>query len=232
MITKSRHTKSNPQHRYAPGSSRGTRSATTLLAQVADLERGQRIKAQREDLHLTQPAVVDLLEDAAKELPRDHPLHPEKLGKPPVTLRGLQSWEQGGGIAWEKAKLLAAVLRTDVAGLINGTPPEADSSTPDPFPASTLEERLDRMERRLAGLIDSQSDLIEQQNELLARQSAILERIEDAVRREDDASEKRADEEDAWVDRVVSRAREALASDSQSPGSRSRKPAKSGSPRG
>jgi hypothetical protein len=143
MDTKSTHTQHRTQRRYAPGSSRGTRSATTLLAQVADIERGQRIRGRREELHLTQPAVVDLLEEAAAELPPTHELHPAKAGKAPVTLRGYQTYEQGGGIVWEKAKLLAQVLQIDVQTMMSGEPERTvingkvvqDASvTPSPFP--------------------------------------------------------------------------------------------------
>lgn len=122
MSTKSTHTQHSRQRRYVAGSSRGTRSATTLLAQVADIERGTRIRERREELHLTQAAVVDLLEEAAKALPRSHGLHPSNLGKPPVTLRGYQTYEQGGGIVWEKAKLLAGVLQIDVQAMMSGEP--------------------------------------------------------------------------------------------------------------
>lgn len=174
MDTQSTHTQRTRKNHYGAGSSRGTRSATTLLAQVADLERGQRIKARRVELHLTQPALVDLIEDLAKTLPETHALHPEKAGKAPVTLRGLQTWEQGGGVAWEKAKLLAGALQTDARWLINGVP--EDEPTPDPF-AGREPELLERVEQ-----------LLIQQNALLARQSAILERIEAATRRVDEAS--------------------------------------------
>jgi transcriptional regulator with XRE-family HTH domain len=166
MITKTRPRDTISQGRYAPGTSRGARSATTLLAQVADIERGQRIKAQREGLHLTQPAVVDLIEAAARELPREHPLHPEQLGKAPVTLRGYQAWEKGGGVRWENAKLLAQVLHTDVTRLINGAPAE----TPDPFPAP-VQEQLAEMGKA-----------IEKQADALVTQASVLKELRDAVR--------------------------------------------------
>jgi transcriptional regulator with XRE-family HTH domain len=146
---------------------------------VADLERGQRIKARREDLHLTQPAVVELLERAAQELPTDHPMHPDKLGKPPVTLRGLQTWEQGGGIAWEKAKLLALVLQTDVKVLINGV----TNTTPDLFVKADgpVDERLDRIEAALTTMLGHVENLAnraqEQRHELMDR----LEALETAI---------------------------------------------------
>lgn len=90
-------TKSRPaKNYYVPGASRGTRSVATLRAQMEDLARGERIKTLRTDRHLSQPAVVDLLE--------------KKAGARVVTLRGYQAWEAGGGIRWENAKVLADVF--------------------------------------------------------------------------------------------------------------------------
>jgi hypothetical protein len=118
---------------------------------VADVQRGERIRERREELHLTQPAVVDLLEAAAYKLPRSHDLHPDKAGKPPVTLRGFQTYEAGGGIVWEKAKLLAQVLQMDVQEMMSGEPERTvingkvvqDASvTPSPFPERTIEGAL------------------------------------------------------------------------------------------
>jgi hypothetical protein len=137
-----------------------------LLNQVADIERGQRIRGRREELHLTQPAVVDLMEEAAKALPDTHELHPSKLGRAPVGLRGYQTYEQGGGIVWEKAKLLAEVLHLDVQEMMEGPRETPDLLTPPPAPVDwyrRIEHRLDEHERILTG------------------QSAALERIEAAL---------------------------------------------------
>jgi transcriptional regulator with XRE-family HTH domain len=165
MSTQSTHTKHKRQRGYATGSLRGRHSAVTLRDQVADIERGIRIRERREELHLTQPAVVQLLEEAASRLPEDHDLHPARAGKAPVTLRGYQSYEQGGGIVWEKAKLLAQVLQLEVQAMMSGEPED----TPDPFAAAhdPQAEWMTRMEA-----------LIDRQNDLLERQSLILERIE------------------------------------------------------
>ena len=169
MRPQSTHTQHKRKNHYAPGTSRGARSATTLLAQVADLERGQRIKARRVELHLTQPAVVDLIEELAKDLPPEHALHPDNAGKAPVTLRGLQTWEQGGGVAWEKAKLLAQALQTDARSLINGVP--VDAPTPDLSRGGAgqddTEDRLARMEARLDQHAQRVEELLEEQSELL-----------------------------------------------------------------
>lgn len=168
MSTKSRHTKRSGQRRYAPGTSRGRHSTTTLLAQVADIERGQRIKALREALHLTQPAVVDLMERAARELPEDHPLQ----GKAPVTLRGYQTYERGGGIVWDKAKLLAQALQTDVHEIMNGV----RSETPEPFPSPPA------IQGELAEVLQAIRDQLE-------KQSRVLERIERTLEVERTAAE-------------------------------------------
>jgi transcriptional regulator with XRE-family HTH domain len=184
MKTKSRHTQRFAQRSYAAGSSRAGRSVTTLLAQVEDIERGRRIKARREELHLTQPAVVDLLEEAAAALGADHPLHPDKLGKAPVTLRGYQTWERGGGIAWEKAKLLAGVLGADVRALMNGVDrqPTPDLSR-DGAGASVdggLENRITRIEDTLQEVRRGLQNLHVQREgflQLLAAQQKVLEGI-------------------------------------------------------
>src|SRR4051794_11253493 len=85
--------------RFAPGSSRGTRSARTLalqMARLADEERekqreiGDRIAHAREDRRLTQPIVAD------------------RVG---VTLRAYQNWEAGSTrVAWTNLPRLAEVL--------------------------------------------------------------------------------------------------------------------------
>src|SRR4051794_39121082 len=85
--------------RFAASSSRRTRRASTLLAQMAELARGERIKQLREDRHLTQPAVA------------------EAVG---VTLRAYQAWEATGGIRWGNAKKLAAFFGIDVQELWAG----------------------------------------------------------------------------------------------------------------
>jgi len=167
MVTKSTHTKRQCPRGYVPGSSRGPRTAVTLLAQVADLQRGQRIRERREELHLTQPAVVDLMEKAAYALPRSHELHPDNAGKAPVTLRGYQTYERGGGIVWEKAKLLAQVLQVDVEVLLNG---DRRGEAPDPFPPirrENGEDRLARMEQRLIGHAEHIEALLAQQDGVL-----------------------------------------------------------------
>lgn len=156
MATKSNNAKS----RYVPGSSRGPRSVTTLLAQMADLARGERIKGLRDDRHLSQPAVVDLLE--------------KKAGARVVTLRGYQAWEAGGGIKWENVKVLAEMHGVAPEWIMSGD--EAHPETPDLM--SELDgDRLARIEQRLSQL----EIAVEHQNANLDRQSAILERIEDIV---------------------------------------------------
>lgn len=176
MGPQSTHTKQKRQPRYAPGTSRKTRSAVTLLAQVADIERGTRIRERREELHLTQPAVVDLIEKAAWQLPRDHDLHPDKAGKAPVSLRGYQTYEQGGGIIWEKAKLLAQVLQMDVQTLMSGPSDDADGRLRQVDTPELL--TVLNGENQFAQALDRFSDAIEKQNGLLEGLGEILERIE------------------------------------------------------
>lgn len=187
MPTKSTHTKQAAQRRYALGSSRKRHSATTLLAQLAaqmadaqqgqqlaDIKRGTRIRERREELHLTQPAVVEKMEALAWQLPPENPIHPVRAAeiaakgeaaKPPVTLRGYQTYEKGGGIVWEKAKLLARVLQVDAHAMMTGDDEDA-GVPPDPFP-TTLE-----------GALAEFAQAIRKQNDLLERQSEILDRIE------------------------------------------------------
>lgn len=170
MATKSTHTQHSSHPRYAPGTSRGPRSAITLLAQVANIERGTRIRARREELHLTQPAVVDLLEEAAEALPESHELHPAKAGKPPVTLRGYQTYEQGGGIVWEKAKLLAQVLQMDVQTMMSG---DEKTETPDLS--------------KPAGIAGELASILQEIKDQLAEQTRVLNEIKTAVASEEQA---------------------------------------------
>lgn len=173
MNAKSSHTKPNGQRRYAPGTSRGRHSATTLLAQVADLERGQRIKARREELHLTQPAVVDLMEARARELPETHDLH----GKAPITLRGYQTYERGGGIVWEKAKLLAGILQMNVQAMMHGEE-EEERVTPDPFtsfPAEAIQGALAEVLAEIKAQLTEQTRVLDEIKGYASRVELMLE---------------------------------------------------------
>lgn len=98
----------------------------TLLDQMADVARGQRIQELRAARHLTQPAIAELVG---------------------VTLRAYQAWEAGGGITWENAKVLAKKLGTDPEFIMAGAKPE----TPDPFAKSDANQ-LDRIETEVADL--------------------------------------------------------------------------------
>lgn len=203
MQTKSRHTKSERERRYAPGSSRQRHNTTTLLLQlaaqvaeqgeqqeVADKERGQRIKARRDDLHLTQPAVVEKMEALAWKLPRSHALHPETAGEPgapkaPVTLRGYQAYEKGGGIVWEKAKLLAKVLQMDVEVLLSGPPePEPEPEpAPDPFAKQDqpVDVRLDAVEGALAEVLAAITSQLAAQTEVLNEIKTLLSKEQEVT---------------------------------------------------
>jgi transcriptional regulator with XRE-family HTH domain len=225
------------QRRYAPGSSRGRHSTTTLLAQLQahieavaggqtdldDNERGQRIKARREELRLTQPAVVEMIEAEAWQLPADHPLRPDRAEKPPITLRGLQAWERGGGIVWEKAKLLAAVLRTDVDELLNGPKTVA----PDLFAPNGLptEERLLALLSKIDARLDDQDKVL---REIMAEQA----RLRSLMAQQDEAARTLAADGHAWADAALARYREAQLAEPQSQGSAPKERARSASRQG
>lgn len=139
------------QKPYAPGTSRGPRRATTLLAQMADLERGDRIRELREQRHLTQPVVAD----------RVH-----------VTLRAYQEWEAGGGIQWENAKRLAKVLGATPDFIMSGEPRE----TPD-LSTNGQPSQLDRIEEELAGI----KQMLESSDAAAKVLADVVNRLEEAA---------------------------------------------------
>jgi transcriptional regulator with XRE-family HTH domain len=100
---------------------------------MEDLARGERIKALRRARRLTQPAVVELLEDHA--------------GASVVTLRGYQAWEAGGGIRWDNAKLLADVLGVDAEQLMTG-------AEGPPSPLDSRDGQLNRIESVLGQVLE------------------------------------------------------------------------------
>ena len=124
-MTKQERTMQTARKSRTPGSSRGRRSLTTLLAQMADLERGARIRELRQAKHLTQPAVAELVG---------------------VSLRAYQAWEGGGGIAWDNVKLLAETLDADADFILSGP---RSTSNGDAAPT-----QLDRIERLLTEVLD------------------------------------------------------------------------------
>jgi len=156
MDTKSTHTQALSRHttsRLPRNSTTLPKSAEQLAAQfeaflvaqrdadsLMDEERGQRIKALRDRRHLSQPAVVEGLDKLAR--------------RKVVTLRGYQTWEAGGGIRWENVKVLAAFHQVEPDYILTGQEPEApdllDSLNGD---TRKLEERLDRIERKLDELL-------------------------------------------------------------------------------
>lgn len=162
MNTKSRPAKNN----YVPGASRQPRSVATLRAQMEDLARGERIKARRQALRLTQPAVVDLLA--------------KRAGAQVVTLRGYQTWEAGGGIRWDNAKVLAEVLDVDPEKLMVGGPYVDARETPDPFATadSDLFARLDQLEAKIDKASAERDDHVRELERLLNEQSQLLGTIQ------------------------------------------------------
>lgn len=153
METKSTHT----QALTRPVTSRFPRNGNTLAALESfvtqaqsfidgaqpdpnmDTDRGQRIKLLREQKHLSQPAVVEQLEK----------LH----GAPVVTLRGYQTWEAGGGLRWEKLKVLAQLHHVTPDYILSGEHPPEQPPAEEP----DLHERLDKLEegqRRIEEKLD------------------------------------------------------------------------------
>jgi DNA-binding XRE family transcriptional regulator len=140
MKTKTTTKPNTKKERFVIGSSRVTRSPTTLRAQMAaaiehmaktdrDIAQGARIKQLRLDLHLTQPAVAE----------RCH-----------VTLRTYQFWEAGDvDPSWENKKALAKVLGTTADYINSGPdlPDGTDTGLVDRL--ARLEEKLDQLLKRL-----------------------------------------------------------------------------------
>lgn len=126
-----------------------------MLAQMADLERGLRIKELRASRHLTQEAMADLLG---------------------VTLRGYQEWEAGGGIKWDNVKNLAGQLGVEPDYLMNGPKPE----TPDLLDggAGGLGRQIAELDERVSQLADTINQLV---NQLEATQVAQAVSRADAV---------------------------------------------------
>jgi transcriptional regulator with XRE-family HTH domain len=205
MEAQATHTKPLRRVYYVPASSRAARDTTTFHSEVADKGRGTRIRERREALHLTQPAVVEALEAAARALPPEHELHPGKAGKAPVTLRGYQTYERGGGIVWEKAKLLAQVLGMDVHVMMSGERRERE--TPDPFPARRNggEDTLTRIEARLDDHAAKVENMLAAQTRALQGIESLLARIEAAI----SAQEAAASREDASRERLLAAADDA-----------------------
>lgn len=110
------------------GASQRSRRAVTLLAQMADMERGQRIKDRRNELHLTQPAVADTVG---------------------VTLRAFQEWEAGGGIRWEHCQHLAGALAVDPEWIMRGDPPPTPDLSRDARQLDRIEAKIDTVLRLL-----------------------------------------------------------------------------------
>jgi transcriptional regulator with XRE-family HTH domain len=167
-----------------------------MASEMADLERGERIRELREARRLTQQAVWERMcvEGGSK---------PD--GRPFISLRMYQRYEEGRGISWEKLRVLAHVLDAGEDFILRG---EGDRRQPRPARQldTDLAERLaaieeqmaapaavnrveGELEARIARMEDKLDALHEQRLEeaaLLARQTELLERIEKAVNREDE----------------------------------------------
>jgi transcriptional regulator with XRE-family HTH domain len=138
------------QKRFVAGTSRGPRRAATLLAQVADLQRGERIKELREQRHLTQPVIAARVD---------------------VTLRAYQEWEAGGGMRWENAKRLARVLGATPDYIMSGE----RGATPD---LSHEPTQLDQVQLELAAMSLRLERIEKNQQKLIANQRTILKAVD------------------------------------------------------
>lgn len=106
-----------------------TKNLHTVLGQMADLERGKRIKGLREGTidrqtpipsprYLKQRQVIEGVEEMTG-------------GAFFVTIRGYQDWERTGGIKFENAVLLAQLYSVDPDWLFFGPNRGVASETPD-----------------------------------------------------------------------------------------------------
>jgi transcriptional regulator with XRE-family HTH domain len=238
---------------FVPGSSRIPKRLDTLRAQmaseIADLERGERIRELREARRLTQQAVWERMcvEGGSK---------PD--GRPFISLRMYQRYEEGRGISWEKLRVLAEVLDAGEDYILRG---EGERRQPRPARSvdNDLAERLASIEDRLERVSDlpqlaERLDRIEaaigeatrqagserqqiaaqlaQENELLARQANILQRIEDALKQDQELATVLADEGDEFARRLLQLARRELRADAEAQEQSKRTREQSGTRRG
>jgi hypothetical protein len=141
----------------------------TLRAQMDDLARGARIKARREELHLSQPAVVDLMNERA---PADLRARDKRREGKIIRLRGYQEYEAGGGIEWEKAKVLAAVLGSDTHWLMTGE--NKPTATPD---LMAVPEQLENVDGKFTDLVGDVSEQLDRIEGLLSENNQALHRL-------------------------------------------------------
>jgi transcriptional regulator with XRE-family HTH domain len=108
-----------------------------------DHERGDRIKQLRQARRLTQPAVVQRMCDLAG---------PKPSGDPFIVLRTYQKYESGGGISWEKTRVLADVLGTSEDYILRGEG-ERRQQRPARSIDTELETRIARIEHALEQIL-------------------------------------------------------------------------------
>lgn len=139
MKTKSTFANRQVVPRSPRSTSRRAEFLDTLRGQMDDAARGERIKALREARKLTQPAVVDRMCEIGGRKPD---------GRPYIGLRGYQRYEEGGGIPWDKTRVLAQVFDTTEDFILRG-----DGERRQPRPARSIDadlaERLANIEERL-----------------------------------------------------------------------------------
>lgn len=168
---------------YVPGTSRGTRTASTLRLhllhaleqqELMDDQRkreiGARIRELRVDSPYTQQAVAD------------------RVG---VTLRALQKWEQGRGITYENVERVANVFDVDVDYVLKGVAKPAPNliggMNPEPNRLNVIEQllreilsRLDVLEQLREKLDHLDEDARKTWVELAAHDMEVMSRL-DAV---------------------------------------------------
>lgn len=139
MQTKSTYANRHVVHGASRSTSRRAEFLDTLRGQMDDVARGERIKALREARRLTQPAVVERMCEVGG---------PKPDGRPHISLRGYQRYEEGGGIPWDKTRVLAQVLDTTEDFILRG---EGERRQPRPARSidTDLAERLANIEERL-----------------------------------------------------------------------------------
>jgi transcriptional regulator with XRE-family HTH domain len=106
-----------------------------MASEMADLERGERIRELREARRLTQPAVWERMCAVGG---------PKPNGKPFISFRMYQRYEEGRGISWEKLRVLAQVLDAGEDYILRG-----EGERRQPRPARSVDAD---MAERFAGI--------------------------------------------------------------------------------
>lgn len=114
---------------YSPNTSHNADKLATFRQQMADFARGQRLRALRDERHLSQ-------EDAAHEIG--------------VSTKALRAWEKGGKIKWPNAKAAGRFYKVDPESLV--------ARDNDDLPMVIAEQeqgQLDRIEEKLDRILET-----------------------------------------------------------------------------